>query len=96
MDSIVVTGDLDPLAALQLRSRLATATAELRPVVEIDLTDVQSVHVAGTAALISAARRAQQQGGEVRIIAPKSPKARQELGLTSWFPPGVIHDPARP
>ena len=93
METIALTGEIDPLAALELRARLTQATAELRPVVEVDLTGVTSIHVAGVAALIGAARRAQRRRGELRLRPPSSDRARGELAMASWFPV-VDLDPA--
>jgi len=86
METITITGEIDPVAALELRARLHQATGDLRPVVEVDLTGVTSIHAAGVAALISAARRAQRQRGELRLRPPLAARARRELALASWFP----------
>ncbi|MDH3680179.1 MAG: STAS domain-containing protein [Acidimicrobiia bacterium] len=93
MEAIVVTGELDPVAALDLRERLARATAVLRPVVEVDLAEVSAIHVAAVSALIQAARRAKRQGGELRIEPPRSARARRELALPAWFPTRIIEGP---
>lgn len=87
METIVLTGEIDPLAALDLRTRLAAATAGLRPVVTVDMSDVNGIHVAGAAALIQAANRARELGGELRIIAPASERAREELRLVTLLSP---------
>ena len=83
METIVLTGEIDPLSALDLRTRLAAATTGLRPAVTVDMTGVVGIHVAGAAALINATRSARANGGDVRIIPPASERARRELGLVS-------------
>lgn len=91
MERIILAGPIDPIAALDLRGRLDHATAQLRPRIEVDLTDVTEIHVAGVAALISAARRAGRQRGELRLHPPRSARARHQLDLASWFPPVSLH-----
>ncbi len=86
MDTIVLTGDIGPVDALRLRTRLADATSDVRPVVHVDLTDVTSIHVAGVSALIAAARVAQRRRGELRLTAPVSEQAKKDLALSRWFP----------
>lgn len=86
MRTIVLRGDIDPVAALDLRSRLHDATSELRPMIDVDLTEVTSIHVAGVSALISAARTAQRNRGELRLIPPLAEQARRDLALSRWFP----------
>lgn len=86
METIVLSGDIDPVGALRLRSRLQDATTELRPIVNVDLTEVTSIHVAGVSALIAAARRAQRNRGELRLIPPVAEQAKRELALSRWFP----------
>lgn len=86
MVTITLRGDVDPVAALELRTRLSRATRELRPVVEVDLTRVTSIHAAGVSALISAARQARRRRGELRLRPPLAARARRELALASWFP----------
>ena len=86
METIVLSGDIDPVGALRLRSRLRDATNELRPIVSVDLTDVTSIHVAGVSALIAAARQAQRNRGELRLIPPIADRAKRELAMSRWFP----------
>ena len=86
METIVLEGDIDPVGALRLRSRLQHATSELRPIVNVDLTKVTSIHVAGVSALISAARTAQRNRGELRLTPPIADQAKRELALSRWFP----------
>ena len=83
METIVLTGEIDPLSALDLRTRLAAATASLRPIVTVDMSGVSGIHVAGAAALIDAANGPVLLGGELRIISPASERARDELRLVS-------------
>lgn len=85
MERITVTGVLDPMAALDLRVQLHEATDRLRPAVTVDLTQVRGLHLAAVSALVSAARRAQRQGGDLHVVFPTDPVARRELELTSWF-----------
>lgn len=86
MKTITLEGDLDPVAALDLRARLTSAAAALRPKVTVDLSDVTHVHVAATAALINAARQVQRRGGEFIIQPPAAAQARHDLAMAKWFP----------
>jgi len=91
METITVAGDLDALAALDIRRRLDRATAGLRPQVTVDLRAVTSVHVAAVVALLEATRRARRNGGTVHINEPVTSQARHDLALASWFPMSTIH-----
>ena len=52
METIVLSGDIDPVGALRLRSRLRDAMNELRPIVSVDLTEVIFIYVVGVLVLI--------------------------------------------
>lgn len=86
METITLCGEIDPVGALDLRTRLTKAASVLRPKIIVDLSDVTHVHVAATAALINAARQVQRRGGEFIIHPPSSDRGRRDLAMARWFP----------
>lgn len=84
-DTIVLGGNIDPVAALDLRVRLTEAADVLRPRVLVDLRGVERLHLAAVTALVNGARLAARRGGEVRIVPPSAPDARRALDVVPFL-----------
>jgi anti-sigma B factor antagonist len=88
--------DPKPHAVISLRGRIAAFhTSALREQFDallsdgtkyyvLDLTHVEFLDSAGLAVLVNLLKRAQQEGGDVQMILPKSEGARRILRLTRF------------
>ena len=85
METVTLTGVVDPVAALDLRVRLHELTGGLRPSVTVDLSQAQHVHLAVMATLVSAARRAARHGGSLHVVPPDRADVRREFDRTVGF-----------
>jgi anti-sigma B factor antagonist len=64
-----LSGDLDVATAPALRGALSEAATQGRHELIVDLTRIEFLDSTGLGALIGANKRAQENGGEVRIVA---------------------------
>ena len=85
METITLTGDVDALAAMDLKVRLLEVTDAVRPSVRVDLSDVDRIHLAAVSALIAAARHAERRRGQLHVVLPTRRAARREFELADWF-----------
>lgn len=75
-----VAGPLDRESAPLVRDEIATAIAEGHPNLVLDVRDVPTIDGAGANSLLSGMHRAQQAGGDLRLVAPTDPVV-QRLAL---------------
>lgn len=69
---VAVPAEIDITTADQLRLALLEATADGHATVVVDMTRTHFCDSAGLSVLIGAHKRAQQEGGELRLVMPAS------------------------
>jgi len=77
-----LAGRLNMVTAVQLREVMASAVAEGRIRIAVDLSKVDFIDSSGLGALISGLKAARQAGGDLRIAAPNE-QVRLVLQLTN-------------
>ena len=94
---MAVAGEIDLYTAPRLHGELVTALAGDTPVrLVIDMSGVEFCDSTGMNVLLAAHRRAQEQGGDLALAAPRATvrKILQVTGLETVFT--VVADPAEP
>jgi anti-sigma B factor antagonist len=92
---MTVAGEIDLYTAPRLHGELVAALAGETPVrLVIDMSDVEFCDSTGMNILLAAHRRAQEQGGDLQLAAPRATvrKILQVTGLETVF--AVVDDPA--
>jgi anti-sigma B factor antagonist len=79
---LVVSGEVDLATVAVLDDSLRRAESARRPVLLLDLSGVTFMDCAGLTALLAAARRAAEAGGEVSVMRATAP-VRRLLRLTA-------------
>jgi anti-sigma B factor antagonist len=94
---MAVAGEIDLYTAPRLHGELVTALAGEAPVrLVIDMSGVEFCDSTGMNVLLAAHRRAQEQGGDLALAAPRATvrKILQVTGLETVFT--VLDDAAEP
>lgn len=91
-DSVVFEGELDLMTAGVLRDRiLQSRSEEGSAVLELDLSGVTFVDSVGISLLVTAYKRMQDDGGDIRIILPERLRPLFEIsGLVDLFAPRFV------
>jgi len=79
-----VTGRLDAMGAVGLRDRLDTAIEDGINRIVVDLSSTEFVDSAGLAALAKGMKDARAEGGDLRLVSPRSDIALRVFQLTRF------------
>jgi anti-sigma B factor antagonist len=82
---VTVSGEIDILSAPQLREQLLGSIRRHGARLDLDLSGVTFIDCAGINVLMAARRRAQLEGGWLRVLRA-SPRARRVIALTGLDP----------
>ena len=88
MTAITRAGVIGPAETLSLRSELAIACRPRRPMIALDLSRVEKLHLVAINAIIQAAADTSRSAGELVITAPTNPDVLRCLkmaGLSTWI-----------
>ena len=79
---VAAPAEIDATTAHRLRAALLHAAADRHPVVVVDMTGTRFCDSAGLQTLLAAHRRAQGEGGELRLVVPAAGTVPRVLSLT--------------
>jgi anti-sigma B factor antagonist len=82
---VTISGEIDILSAPQLRERLLSVIGRHGPQLALDLSGVTFIDCTGINALLSVRRRAELEGGSLRVLRA-SPCVRRVITLTHLDP----------
>ena len=82
--TIDVTGRLDAVRAVELRTQIATAILDGTVRIIVDLSAAEFVDSAGLAALAKGMKDCRGAGGDLRVVAAKTPDAARVFQLTRF------------
>ena len=82
---VTISGEIDILSAPQLRDQLLRVIRRHGARITLDLAGVTFIDCAGINVLLAASRRAQLEGGSLRVHRP-SPRVRRVIALTRLDP----------
>jgi anti-sigma B factor antagonist len=93
---VTIGGEIDILSGPQLRDQLLRVIRRHGARLALDLADVTFIDCAGISVLLAASRRAQLEGGSLRVLRA-SPRVRRVIALTRLGPvlmPAALPDAA--